>query len=286
MKSQPKKIIFLDLDGTLLGKGGALLQDERGQISTDAAGFLTRILEKDVKPVILSSRTKSQVREVSRLLNSIDFIAEMGRVLGFNGGKDVVEVKLKKLENPYWLYRKGYFNSLLKEFKGLIELHEPWWRLSKYSLMLRGCLKGNNHYLLQELNEALNQLGFLFLRAVENGKTQRSENLRCSERRIYHLLNRKISKEKGVQRYLQSLGLELNELELYAAGDAASDLEVVPFVKVFFFMGSESELENCLKMLTFQNFEAKIEDIYDKIRVCKTRKIFFEEFLQEIEGKQ
>lgn len=71
-------ICFLDLDGTLLGRGGSLVHDLDGRVSTDATRALTRLHEAGVPVVLVSGRTHSGLREPARMVGASAVIPELG----------------------------------------------------------------------------------------------------------------------------------------------------------------------------------------------------------------
>lgn len=161
-----RAVIFLDADKTILGRGGSFIHDEKGKLSADGF-FLFELFEKfKIKPVIVSSRNRKQLFEFSRLLGGVDFIGEMGYVIGLDAGQIIkTPFRLTREENPFWLFRTGRLNQLLGAFEGYLELHAPWWKNLKASLLLRGCLHFKNKLLLKEINSFLTGKELSFLRA-------------------------------------------------------------------------------------------------------------------------
>jgi hydroxymethylpyrimidine pyrophosphatase-like HAD family hydrolase len=284
-KNEVQAIIFLDADGTLLGKGGSLIHDEKGVLSNHCLRLFKLFQEFKVKPVLVSSRSRSQLFELSRLLGGLDFIAEMGYVIGFESGNNLkIPFKLKKHENPKWLYQKGSLDKLFRDFEGYLELHSPWWKNLKVSLLLRGCVYWRKEsLLLQQLNESLSNEGLKTLRAVDNGSTYQRAGLECSEVRIYHILNVKVSKLEGVKYYFKKIWPHDSKPSILAAGDAASDLELASISDHFFFMGTESDFSLASKLLTAQNFARKLDT--KKINCCSNLKELvkiMEKFLKSV----
>ena len=70
------RCVYCDLDGTLLGRGGALLRDGEGEFSALAVRALEACFRADVEFVIYSGRREAQVREDARLLGCSAYIFE------------------------------------------------------------------------------------------------------------------------------------------------------------------------------------------------------------------
>jgi|GEM_PF-4170754 len=278
-KTDFRAVIFLDADKTILGYGGSFIHDEKGKLSDD--GFLLfELFDKlKIKPIIVSSRNRHQLFELSRFLGGVDFIGEMGYVIGFDAGQKIkTPFRLKKEENPFWLYRNSRLKQLVDVYSGYLELHTPWWKNLKTSLLLRGCLHYRNNLLLKEMNSFLTGAGFLFLRAVDNGATYPRTTLRCNEQRIYHLINTRVSKYTGVFYYLKKQKMLKSNVPILAAGDSASDLELAEISDHFFFMGSKKDFNTAMKLLMAQRFKKPIEQY--KITSCSNRR----ELMEKIEA--
>ncbi len=82
-------ICFLDLDGTLLGRGGSLVHDLEGRPSADATRALTRLHEAGVPVVLVSGRTSAGLHEPGRMVGASAVIPELGALdtdLATSGG--------------------------------------------------------------------------------------------------------------------------------------------------------------------------------------------------------
>src|SRR5204863_8834312 len=74
------RALYADLDGTLLGPGGSLFLTPDGL--TDAgAEALTSLHRAGVTLVLVSGRTREQMREAGRILQARASIAELGALL-------------------------------------------------------------------------------------------------------------------------------------------------------------------------------------------------------------
>lgn len=281
-------VLFIDLDSTLLGKNGSLLKLKDGKLSLSAAKFIIKLKKLNVRIVLVSSRSKNQLIEISRLIGGADFISEMGRFIMIETMDKFIDLTVRDNENPKIIYEKGELDFLFDEFKGLLELHNPWHLNLSTTLLLRGCLKGNKGLLLEEINSRLLSSDFSFLRLCDNGATLRSEKLLCkSNRRIYHLINKKQSKLNGVKEYLNKSGLKFNKI--IAAGDSATDLELSILADSFFFAGNKRELLLVEKLMISQNlkntdFLKKYEEAKNKVTAAGQPPFLFKKILKCIGG--
>ena len=80
------RALYTDLDGTLLGLGGSLFADERGEFSMMQARMLEAAHRAGVEVVIVSGRRETQVHEDARLIGQNSYIYEVG--CGFVAGGD------------------------------------------------------------------------------------------------------------------------------------------------------------------------------------------------------
>ena len=62
------RCLYLDLDGTLLGRGASLLHDGEGNVSLDGVRAVEACLRAEVEIVLMSGRRRAQVAEDARLL--------------------------------------------------------------------------------------------------------------------------------------------------------------------------------------------------------------------------
>ena len=79
------RCLYLDLDGTLLGRGASLLHDGEGGVSIDGVRAIQACLRADVEIVLMSGRRRVQVAEDARLLGQTSFIYEAGACVVLDG---------------------------------------------------------------------------------------------------------------------------------------------------------------------------------------------------------
>ena len=79
------RCLYLDLDATLLGRGGALLLDGEGDVSLLGTRAIEACLRADVEVVLMSGRRKESVAVPARLFGQASYIFEVGSCLVLDG---------------------------------------------------------------------------------------------------------------------------------------------------------------------------------------------------------
>src|SRR5438445_1391677 len=79
------RCLYVDLDGTLLGRGGSLLHDGEGRPSLLGARAIEACLRAEVEVVLVSGRRRAQTGEDARLLGQSCYVAEAGALLILDG---------------------------------------------------------------------------------------------------------------------------------------------------------------------------------------------------------
>jgi hydroxymethylpyrimidine pyrophosphatase-like HAD family hydrolase len=72
------RCLYLDLDGTLLGRGASLVHDGEGRVSLQGMRAIEACLRAGVEIVLMSGRRRIQVAEDARLLGQSAYIFESG----------------------------------------------------------------------------------------------------------------------------------------------------------------------------------------------------------------
>ncbi len=224
------KILYTDLDGTLLGRGACLLCDGKGRPSLDAASAVTELNALGLTVVITSGRNGKQLMEITRMLGWSDFIGEMGTVRSYDRSArklydsgDWPPGATMDGETPYEaIVRVGAVDLLQRRFPGTIEYHDPWHRDREVTHVLRGNVP------LAEAQEALDGLP-LAVDLIDNGIIHPPRHtLECDEIHAYHLVPRGVSKARGIAADLEERGLRSDEA--LAIGDSAADVEMAESV--------------------------------------------------------
>jgi hydroxymethylpyrimidine pyrophosphatase-like HAD family hydrolase len=221
------EVLYTDLDGTLLARGGSVVADANGAPSTSTIESIVALNRAGLTVVPVSGRTRLQLTEVVRLLGWTDFIGEVGSVLvhGAGPGRQVVYNTAEWPAHlsggnatPYELIRdSGALAALQLAFPGRIEYHTPWHRDREASHLLRGCLD------VAEAQDVLDALD-LPVALLDNGRVHPpSHGLACLDLvHAYHLVPRGVSKTQAIALDLAARGLSANQAA--AIGDSVTDL--------------------------------------------------------------
>jgi phosphoglycolate phosphatase len=81
------RCLYLDLDGTLLGRGASLVHDGEGNVSLQGMRAIEACLRADVEIVLMSGRRRIQVAEDARLLGQSAYIFEAGACVVLGAGQ-------------------------------------------------------------------------------------------------------------------------------------------------------------------------------------------------------
>ncbi|MBK5211111.1 MAG: HAD family phosphatase [Coriobacteriia bacterium] len=221
------RIVYTDLDGTLLGKGGTLLIDGQGMPSTRTAETIVAANKAGLPIIPVSGRSRIQLTEIVRMCGWTDFIAEAGAIRTYYDGRereiiyDIPEwkFKLKHGQTPLDIIRESGALELLEEtFPGQIEHHAPWHENRETTDVLRGFV--NRQKALEVLETIALPLSF-----IDNGVIHpKMHTLKQSDEpiRAYHLTPAGVSKRRAI-----ALDLERRKIDPQKAimiGDGPSDM--------------------------------------------------------------
>jgi phosphoglycolate phosphatase len=227
-------VLFSDVDGTLVGRGGALLADLDGAPTLAAAEALLVARQEGLEVVLVSGRTRAQLFETGRLLGLRDAIAEMGAVLVRDGKaelqwgrapRDLGGTPAEALE------RSGALRAVLETFAGRIEPHAPWHENRQGTALLRGQVD------VAKVDATLDAKGLGWARLLDNGRLRGPyPHLGPSETHAYHLLPAGVSKAATAAAYLAARGLEPRQAA--AVGDGPADLDLAGVVGAMFLVAN------------------------------------------------
>ncbi len=224
------EVLYTDLDGTMLARGGCVLADSTGQPSTRVVEAIVALNRAGLRVVPVSGRTRSQLTELARLMGWRDFIAEAGCVrvhdIGLPTERAVFDTGVWPEDTtdgatPYELIRDaGALDALQRTFPGQIEYHTPWHRFREGSHLLRGCLD------LVDAQAVLDTLE-LPIGLLDNGMVHpREHGLACFDEPIhaYHLVPKGVTKAETISADLAERGLTAEKAA--AVGDSVTDLDM------------------------------------------------------------
>jgi len=230
------EVLYTDLDGTLVARGGCVLADAEGSPSGTVADSIVAINRAGLSVVPVSGRGRIQLTEVVRLLGWRDFIAEAGAIIvhGVGPGAEVIYNNagwpaslLPDGVTPYDVIgASGAVEALQEAFPGRFEYHEPWHLDREASHLLRGCIDAEAARAV--LDPIVPPIGLL-----DNGIVRTVGTLACPEDGLphaYHLVPKGVSKAQAIHLDLASRGLGAEQAA--AIGDSATDIEMADAVSV------------------------------------------------------
>lgn len=219
------RVVFADLDGTLLGAGGSLFATPGGRRSLEAARGVLDLLEAGIELVPTSGRSRRGMLEPARLLGARSYIAELGALLVEQVLPEEIAIRnfgaAAHVASPYLeMARSGAGAYLMERFRGRLEPHTPWTRFGREATMLfRGLVDAS------EATSALAEAGYAWLRVQDNGRLRRtSPTLAVEQVRAYHLTPRGVDKASAVALYLRRRGIPRSRA--VAIGDSPADLGI------------------------------------------------------------
>ena len=136
------KVIYTDLDGTLLNDSGCLIKDVSGQYFYDSIHLFKKISEKNWDVVLVSGRNKLQMKYNAMLVGVKNYIPELGCEIVYDMGKEV-HVTFDTGGYDYQITRGGKdlvrIIKILKDaFPGKIDSHLDWSMERSYNALFFG----------------------------------------------------------------------------------------------------------------------------------------------------
>jgi len=236
------RCLYLDLDGTLLGRGASLLHDGEGTVTIEGVRAIQACLRAGVEVVLMSGRRRIQVAEDARLLGQSAFIYEAGACLVLDGEEHWLTGSLLPGEQTIFeqVEAAGAPALLLESYAGRLEHHEPWHTGREVSHLFRGLVDA------AEADRLLAAHGH-DLRLVDNGVVQRrSEALAALPHvRAYHLVPSGASKAGAVALHARARGYAREET--FAIGDSREDLACADRVGTFWLVGNAVERDPSIR---------------------------------------
>ena len=222
------RVVYTDLDGTLLGPGGSLFAGPNGGVTGRAAEALAALHRADVAIVPTSGRAETTVREAARVLGASGYIAELGGITV--RGTEVIRDRgaYQGSESPYRaMIRSGAAGLLLDTYRSRLELHSPWSVNRECSMLFRG------HVDLDEVRDLLAASRYGWLTVMDNGIIpRRFPGLDLEEVHVYHLVPRGVSKATAAAADLEARGLSADQA--VAVGDSPTDVALASHVGAVF----------------------------------------------------
>ncbi len=260
------RIVYTDLDGTMVGPRGSFWHTADRQLTDTPADALLRLHEAGIPLVLVSGRTYAQLVEVARLLAADGMIAELGSLVGWSRGEThllpgelpaeyrgraPLEVMTELGATISWdagrgthrlagelptehtgrtpmevMADLGVVERLMAQHPGRLEWHAPWHTTHEADALLRGRVDP------VAVDAWLAQIGVPWLTLKDNGAIPALERMTLAPEglppRVYHLMPRGISKGAAIAWDLERRGID--PADAVAIGDSVSDLEMAPAV--------------------------------------------------------
>jgi hydroxymethylpyrimidine pyrophosphatase-like HAD family hydrolase len=231
------RCLYVDLDGTLLGRGASLLHDGEGAPSLAGVRAVQACLRADVEIVLMSGRRRVQVAEDSRLLGQRAFIFEAGAGVMLEDETHWLTGELLPGARTIaeQIADSGAPAMLLERYVGRLEYHEPWHTDREVSHLFRGLVDA------QEVDRLLADRGHADLRLVDNGVVhRRSPDLAALDHvRGYHLVPVGASKAAAVAFHSRVRGYAREQT--LGVGDSREDLACADAVGSFWLVANAVE---------------------------------------------
>jgi phosphoglycolate phosphatase len=250
------RCLYLDLDGTLLGRGASLLHDGDGAVSIEGVRAVQACLRAGVEVVLMSGRRRVQVFEDARLLGQSSYIFESGACVVLEGEQHWLTGELLpgELTIAEQISRSGAPALLLEHYSGRLEYHEPWHLEREVSHLFRGLVDA------VEVDGFLTERGHENLRLVDNGVVgRRSEALAdLPQVRGYHLVPTGASKAGAVALHRRARGYAREEC--FAVGDSREDLACAAHVEVFWLVANAVERDPSMREASASHDNVRIAE--------------------------
>jgi hydroxymethylpyrimidine pyrophosphatase-like HAD family hydrolase len=234
------RCMYVDLDGTLLGRGASLVHDGEGRVDTTGLRAIEACLRAGVEIVLMSGRRQLQVAEDARLLGQDSYIFEAGAcvVLGGDarlGGEEhwlTGELTPGESTIAEQIERSGAPALLLAHYEGRLEYHEPWHLGREVSHLFRGLVDAF------EVDQLLAAHGHGDLRLVDNGVVQRRSPALAGLPHVrgYHLVPATASKAAAVAFHMRVRGYARDQT--VAVGDSREDLACAEHTGTLWLVGN------------------------------------------------
>ena len=250
------RCLYVDLDGTLLGRGASLLHDGEGAVTIDGVRAVQACLRAGVEVVLMSGRRRLQVAEDARLLGQSAYIYEAGACVVLDGEEHWLTGELLpgELTIAQQIERSGAPALLLERYAGRLEYHEPWHLNREVSHLFRGLVDA------MEVDVLLAEHGYGHLRLVDNGVVQRRSPALAGLPHVrgYHLVPAGAAKAAAVALHRRARGYE--RWQTFAVGDSREDLACGGEVEVFWLVANALERDPSMREAIHAHPNVRVTD--------------------------
>src|SRR5690242_5310729 len=252
MGAVPARIVYSDLDGTMVGWRGSFWHTGDRALTAEPAAALLDLHRAGVPLVLVSGRTLPQVVEAARIFGADGAIADLGALVSWNSGR---ETHLLPGEMPAEhagrtpvsvMEELGVVERLFELHPGFLEWHAPWHADHTADALLRGRVD------IARAEAELAAMGAGWLTLNDNGALPSTARMTLAEEarppRVYHLMPRGISKGTAVAWDLRRRGIAPEDA--VAIGDSVSDLEMAPAVGRLFVPANGAAVDGMAQLLS------------------------------------
>lgn len=236
------RCVYLDLDGTLLGPGGSLLQGAAGAFSLEGVRALQACDRAGVEVVLFSGRRQSSVFECARLIGSSAYVFEVGCGLVLDDELEWLTGGVVPSAEAGTIYDQiaasGAPDLLLERFAGRLEYHTPWSVAREVSHLFRGSVQ------VEDAQALLDTAGLGWLRFLDNGVVRTAGPGVPGPVHAYHLIPAGASKARAVARHMQAR--DYPPADCIAVGDSREDMGVAGTVGAFWLVANALERDPTL----------------------------------------
>lgn len=226
------RIVYTDLDGTMVGPRGSFWHSAARDLTDDPAAALLALHRAGIPLVLVSGRTLDQVVEAARIFAADGAIAELGATVSWAGGRERRQLTGElpaehEGRTPMAVMAAlGIVEELIAAHPGRLEWHEPWHTTHETDALLRGRVDA------LAVDAWLAEQGAGWLTLNDNGAIPATSRMTldpdAAPPRVYHLMPRGISKGTAIAWDLARRGID--PADAVAIGDSVSDLDMAPAV--------------------------------------------------------
>jgi len=232
------KVIYSDLDGTLLNDKGCLIKDENNNYFFETVRQLGEIGQRGWDIVLASGRNRMQLRYNAQMIGVKNYIAELGTELVYNLGEKIYTTfDTEKIRYDLKYGGKDLLNivKILKgKFPDKIESNLEWSKYRSNTVLFLGEVD------LDLANSLLEEEGYKGLVLVDNGLTSLERlDIKVDKLHIYNLIPSGVDKSSGIKLDKRLRGFDTENC--IALGDSIEDLKMASEVQFFFLMRNAIE---------------------------------------------
>ena len=234
------KVVYTDLDGTMLNNKGCLIMDDEGNYYLEALEQLKNLSSKNIDVVLVSGRNKMQLKYNAQMMNLKNYIAEIGSEVVYDLGREVHST-YDKSKLKYDFASLGpdldiVADLLKKAFPKQIDYRAEWNRYRSTNILFLGEIN------LEKANKLLEENGYGDSVLINNGPTALyPTNLNLNKMYFYNLMPKGVDKSSGLK--LDKEIRHFSKENCIALGDSLEDLKMAGEVSYFFLMNNNFQEE-------------------------------------------